>query len=124
MAAQHERHVAGCTRGRCGGVFQCAQCERYTGWCLSSADDAGPVELCLDCWDAGEGQWWWVQDEDARPVRAETPDEAALAYARAYLPALTFTHLQVWYGSRLDFDNAETIIIRKHGGQWHIGEGE
>lgn len=38
-----------CAKGRCGGTFTCAGCERVVGWCFGAGDELG-AEHCDDCW--------------------------------------------------------------------------
>jgi hypothetical protein len=34
----------------CGGVFVCARCGGYFGWCYGAADGTEADEWCDDCW--------------------------------------------------------------------------
>lgn len=39
-------HAGDCTG--CGGIYQCAGCRRWVGWCFGAADDM--PDHCDDCW--------------------------------------------------------------------------
>jgi hypothetical protein len=49
----------------CGGVYRCAKCGRYVGWCCGCVLGDGKDDLCDEC---------WARSEPAHPAE-ETDDE-------------------------------------------------
>lgn len=49
-AVKHQPGHQSSLHETCGGVFRCARCEGYFGWCYGATDGTEADEWCDDCW--------------------------------------------------------------------------